>query len=192
MAMEFAPSARSFDGVVASLGFEYIPIARLEYVDQSGISQDVVDNITWEAGFYYAFPEGLRVGSVISYYAKRIARSDTRNTDLNSWAISLTGDYGYEMTESGRTLLVGGMEIGYGQMTDKNEFNHRSAGAVSIAGIGGIRHYFSKVISMEIDFRMKWQQYEFSGIPRKNYDYSGPNLRFNLACGIFASKPKGE
>lgn len=175
-------------GYSVGLGIEYNPIARLDYINESQIDLDVVDNVALEPGIYYSLSNGFRAGVIYSIYSKKVTRSDTRIADLSSWGIGLLGDYGYEMTESGMTLLVGGMEAGYGELTDKNEFSERTRGGVWIAGLGGIRHYFTQAISFEMDFRVKWLQYDFSEIPEKRYDFSGSTIRMTLSYGIYSSK----
>jgi len=171
-----------------NFGFEYNPMAKLEYLNNSRSGLDIVDNIAWEPGIFYGFADGFRVGLIFDYYAKTIDRGGTQSADLKSWGIGLVGDYAYEITESGRTSLVGGMESGYGELTDENDYSIKTEGGVWIAGIGGIRHYFNRAFFMEMDFRMKWQQYEFTGVPRKSYDYSGPTIRINLGYMILSPK----
>ena len=175
-------------GYSIGLGIEYNPIARLDYINESQIDLDVVDNVALEPGIYYSLSNGFRAGVIYSIYSKKVTRSDTRIADLSSWGIGLLGDYGYEMTESGMTLLVGGMEAGYGELTDKNEFSERTRGGVWIAGLGGIRYYFTRALSMEMDFRMKWLRYDFTEVPLKSYDFSGSTIRITLGYGIYSSK----
>lgn len=177
---------QAYDGISLELGLEYNPIARLDYGNQGLPGQDVVDNISLEPGIYASFATGLRAGVFLPYYRKTLDRSDSRTAKLSAWGIGLTGDYGLEITESGRTLLVAGIEAGYSELTDKNEFNERTRGGVWVAGLGGIRHYFNRVVSFEVDFRVKWLEYDFPQIPQKSYDYSGPTLRVSLGYGIHA------
>jgi len=184
--LSFPSFAKAFNGVSVSIGVEYDPIAKLEYVGGNQPGLDIVDNFAWESGLFYHFPAGFRAGTFFSYYVKKIARGDTRSSDLSSWGIGILGDYGLEITESGRTLLVGGMEAGFGKLTDKNEFSDRSRGAVWVAGIGGIRYFFTRAFSVEMDYRMKWLQYDFTDEPRKNYDFSGSTLRLILEYGIYS------
>ncbi|MEE9553562.1 MAG: outer membrane beta-barrel protein [candidate division Zixibacteria bacterium] len=183
-----AAEAASFNGYSISLGMEYNPIAKLDYENDSQIDLDVVDNITWEPGVYFSHPNGFRVGVIFAYYGKTIDRGDTRIAELSSWGVGVLGDYGYDMTESGKTFLVGGMEAGYGELTDKNEFAERTRGGVWIAGLGGIRYYFSRALSMEMDFRIKFLRYDFTEVPLKSYDFSGPTIRITLGYGIYSSK----
>jgi len=182
-----ASDAAGFSGISLNFGVEYDPIAKFKYVNSSLPGQDIVDNIGWEPGVFYYFPAGFRAGTFFSYYKKEIGRNDNEKSHLSSWGIGVLGDYGYEITETGRTFLVGGMEVGYGDMTDKNQYSSNSSGAFWIDGIGGIRYFFTRTLSMEFDYRMKWLQYDFTEVPRKNYDYSGSTLRISLGYGIYSS-----
>jgi len=184
--ISFPAVTEAFNGISVNIGVEYDPIAKLEYVNGNQPAQDIVDNIAWEPGLFYHFPAGFRAGTFFSYYMKKIARGDTRSSDLSSWGIGVLGDYGFELTESGRTFLVGGMEAGFGRLTDKNEFSDKTNGGVWVAGFGGIRYYFTRAFSMEMDFRMKWLQYDFTDAPKKNYDFSGSTLRLTFGYGIYS------
>ena len=183
-----AVNAAAFDGISVGLGLEYDPIAQLEYGNNSQPGLDVVDNITLEPGFFISFPTGFRVGGIFTYYGKNVDRGDTRASNLTSWGIGLLGDYGLEITESGCTFLVGGIEAGYSELTDKNEFNKRTSGGVWIAGTGGIRRLLTRVLFLEVDFRMRWLEYDFPDTPQKNYDYSGPTIRIALGYGLYSSQ----
>jgi len=163
-----------------SLGFEYNPIASMEYTNSNQLKQDVVDNLTWEPGFSYIFSNGIRAGILGGYYRKKFDRGGVGITHLKSFGAGAYGDYGYEITDSGRTLLVVGMEAGYGRLTDENDVTKRSTGGTWVAGIGGIRRFFSRQWFMEMDFRMKWLRYDFTDVPAKEYDFSGATIRINL------------
>lgn len=183
--------SQAFEGISVNLGLEYDPIAKLDYVDTNQPSIEIFDNISWEAGLFYNSRTGFRTGAFFDYYGKTVERTDTRNSKLTEWGIGMLGDYGYELTESGKTFLVGGMETGYGNLRDKNEFSSKRNGALWVAGIVGIRHYFSRSFSMEMDYRIKWLQYEFNSVPRKNYNFSGSTVRFTLGYGIYSEKSEG-
>jgi len=181
-----ALDSAAYDGISLGLGLEYNPIARLEYGNNSQPGQDVVDNITLEPGIYIGFANGLRVGGFFTRYSKSLERGDNRTSSLSAWGIGFSGDYGLEITESGKTQLAGGIEAGYSELTDKNEFNKRTRGGIWVAAIGGIRHFINRAIFLEMNFRMKWLEYDFPETPQKSYDYSGPVLRISLGYGVYA------
>lgn len=171
---------------------EYNPIAKLSYPN-SGAEYEIVDNVTWEPGIYYNFASGFRTGTFVDYYTKTFDPGGTiAKSRLSSWGIGLLGDYAYEMTVSGRTLLIGGMEIGYGEFTDDSASAKRTGGSVWIAGIGGVRFYFTPAFSMELDYRIKWHQYDLSGEPAKSYDFSGSTIRISVGYGLYSSEGKGD
>lgn len=182
----------AYSGFTAGFGIDYNPIARLDYENGGLPGIDVVDNISLEPSIFYNFHNGFRTGFYVPLYFKKIARSDTRSSDLSSWGIGFIGDYAFEITESGRLLLVTGMEAGYGELTDKNEFSRRTAGAAWIAGIGGVRNFFTRTISLELDLRVKWQQFDYPDAPEKSYDFSGTTLRIALCYGFFPGEKRGE
>ncbi len=187
------PVVRAFNGVSVGMALEYNPIAKLSYPSSWGAEYEIVDNITWEPGVYYNFSTGFRAGTFFSLYNKTFesvgAEPESR---LSSWGFGLLGDYGYEMTDSGRSLLIAGMEIGYGEFTYDNQDAKRSSGSVWVAGIGGLRYYFTPVFSIEFDYRIKWHQYDMTGTPAKSYDFSGSTLRISVGYGLYSSEGKGD
>lgn len=187
------PVVQSFSGVSAGMAMEYNPIAKLSYPGSWGAEYEIVDNITWEPGVYYNFSTGFRAGTFFSLYNKTFesvgAEPEAR---LSSWGFGLLGDYGYEMTDSGRSLLIAGMEIGYGEFTYDNQDAKRSSGSVWVAGIGGLRYYFTPVLSIELDYRIKWHQYDMTGAPAKSYDFSGSTIRMSAGYGLYSSEGKGD
>jgi hypothetical protein len=182
----------AYSGFTAGFGIDYNPVARLEYENGSLPGTDVVDNISWEPALYYSFPNGFRTGIYVPIYFKKIARSDTRSSEVSSWGIGFIGDYAFEITESGGFLLVTGMEAGYGELTDENEFSRRATGGAWIAGIGGIRNFFTPRFSLELDLRVKWHQFDFPDAPQKSYDFSGTTLRIAICYGFYSVKDRGE
>jgi hypothetical protein len=182
---------RAGEGLSVLLAMEYNPLARLSYQNGSEQEYDIVDNISWEPGIYYNFTTGFRTGAFFQYYRKN-TEAGTTEYKLSSWGIGILTDYGYEITESGRTLLVAGMETGYGEFTDRNNVTVRkqSGGALWIAGLAGMRYYFTPGLSVELDYRIKWHQYDLSGTPAKSYDFSGSTLRLSLGYRIFSTDKK--
>ena len=187
MALAGYAGARAAEGTSVVIGMEYNPLAKLSYQNGSDQEYEIVDNISWEPGVYYNFTTGFRTGAFFQYYRKNTNPTGTTELRLSSWGIGILTDYGYEMTESGRTLLVAGMEAGYGEFTDKNDFSNRTGGALWVAGLGGIRYYFTPGFCMELDYRIKWDQYDLPGTPSKSYDFSGSTLRLSLGYSIFSS-----
>jgi hypothetical protein len=181
---------RAGEGLSVLLAMEYNPLARLSYQNGSEQEYDIVDNISWEPGIYYNFTTGFRTGGFFQYYRKDINPAGTTELNLSSWGIGILTDYGYEITESGRTLLVAGMETGYGELSDKNVYSNRTGGSIWIAGLAGMRYYFTPGLSVELDYRIKWHQYDLSGTPAKSYDFSGSTLRLSLGYRIFSTDKK--
>jgi len=168
-------------------------MAKLSYPNSAGAEYEIVDNVAWEPGLYYNFATGFRTGTFFNLYNKTFDSIGTEpKSRLSSWGIGLLGDYAYEMTDSGRSFLIGGMEIGYGEFTDDNENAKRTSGSVWVAGIGGLRFYFTPSFSMEFDYRIKWHQYDLSGTPAKSYDFSGSTIRISVGYGLYSSEGKGD
>jgi hypothetical protein len=187
------PVVRAFNGVSAGMALEYNPIAKLSYPNSGDAEYEIVDNITWEPGVYYNFSTGFRAGTFFDLYKKTLDMGGTvSRSKLSSWGIGMLGDYAYEMTESGGSLLVAGMEIGYGEFKDDNEHAKRSGGSVWVAGIGGLRFYFTPSFSIELDYRIKWHQYDMTGTPAKSYDFSGSTIRISVGYGLYSSEGKGD
>lgn len=187
------PAVQSFSGVSAAMAIEYNPIAKLSYPNSGGAEYEMVDNVAWEPGVYYNFATGFRTGTFLNIYGKTYDPGGTvTKSRLSSWGIGLLGDYAHELTESGRTLLISGMEIGYGEFTDDNINSKRSSGSIWIAGIGGLRYYFTPGLSMEVDYRVKWHQYDLTGTPAKTYDFSGSTIRISVGYGFYSSEGKGD
>ena len=187
------PAIHAFNGVSAGIGMEYIPIAKLSYPNSGGAEYEIVDNVTWEPGVYYNFATGFRTGTFFSLYNKTFESVGAEpRSRLSSWGIGLLGDYAYEMTDSGRSLLIAGMEIGYGEFTYDNQNAKRTSGSVWIAGVGGVRYYFTPGLSMEFDYRIKWHQYDLTGTPAKTYDFSGSTIRISMSYGFYSPGGKGD
>lgn len=186
------PGLHAAEGASVVMAVEYSPLARLSYENGSDLEYEIVDNISWEPGVYYNFSTGFRTGAFFQYYRKKINPSGTTELRLSSWGIGILTDYGYEITESGRTLLVAGMEAGYGELTDENDFSDRTGGSLWIAGVLGLRYSFTQDLSLELDYRIKWHQYDLSGEPAKSYDYSGSALRLSVGYRIFSSDKKSQ
>ncbi len=172
---------------------EYNPIAKLSYPNSGGAEYEILDNFTWEPGIYYNFSNGFRTGTFFNIYGKTYDPGGTiTKSRLSSWGVGMLGDYAHELTESGGTFLIAGMEMGYGELKDENIHTKRSSGSVWVAGIGGMRFYFTHSFSMEIDYRIKWHQYDLPGTPAKNYDFSGSTLRISVGYGFYSSEKKGD
>jgi hypothetical protein len=187
------PVVRAFNGVSAGMAMEYNPIAKLSYPNSGDAEYEIVDNITWEPGVYYNFSTGFRAGTFFNLYNKTLDIGGTvPRSKLSSWGLGMLGDYAYELTESGETLLVAGMEIGYSEFKDDNENTRRTSGSVWVAGIGGLRFYFTPSFSIELDYRIKWHQYDMSGMPAKIYDFSGSTIRLSVGYGLYSSEGKGD
>jgi len=181
-------SSASSEKFTISGGLDYDPIAKLEYPNTYQATQEIVDNVYWEVGLFYNMPTGFRVGTIFDFYGKSFNRIYSGKTDLSSIGIGILGDFAFDITESGRTKLLGAMETGYSNLKDKNEFNSQSAGALWVAGYGGVRYFFRSRLYMEMDLRAKWQRFDFSGVPGKIYDFSGTTLRLAVGYSFFERK----
>jgi hypothetical protein len=177
--------------VVIGLGMDYTPIAKLEYVNNPDADFEIVDNIDWQARGFYGFGNGLRAGLFFDYYRKRIHPAAFTTDDLSKWGIGLLGDYGYEITESGNTQLVGGMETGYGELTDKESLASMTAGSIWVAGLAGVRFVLTYNIWLEFDYRLSWLEFELNGPIPKKYLFSGSSLRLSLEYP-FGSESDGK
>lgn len=171
-------------GIGIGLGLNYIPIARLEYKLNPDADFEIVDNVFWKPRLFYDFGNGFTTGIVTEIYSKSIKPAGSTKYDLSSWNLGAYGDYGYEITDSGHALLVGGMEIKYGQFTEKVYFGSRTAGAIGIAALAGFRYFFSEPLSMEFDYRIGWQEFDIVNRSEKKYAFSGSSIQLYLGYGF--------
>jgi opacity protein-like surface antigen len=170
-------NCRAAGGFSIGAGLIYNPTAKLEYFRNHEADYQIVDNIVWEPRLIYDFENGFRGGVRAGFYKKRIFPGGSTRSDITFWNLGFLGEYGYEITETGRTLVLGGMEIGYGNLTDKSNLNSATAGSFGVAAFGGVRHLFSRRISLQLDYRLGWLEFDLGGVPEKKYNYSGSGLR---------------
>lgn len=174
------------------LGLDYTLIGRLRYEGNPNADFDFYDNLAWQGRASYSFDNGFKSGLVFDYYAKTIRPNPSTRDDLSMWGLGVYGDYGYPITESGRTRLVGGMEIGYGELTDKSTSFSETAGSVWIAGLAGTRFMIGGKAWLELDYRLAWQEFELATTPQRRYLFSGSSLRLALEYPIFSGREKPE
>jgi hypothetical protein len=168
------------EGIRFGLGFDYVPIVKLEYSRSTDANLEIVDNIIWQGRLSYDFGNGFKTGVLFDYYPKTFHPGPFRTTDLTLWGIGLTGDYGYEMTESGHALLVGGAELGYAHLTDKSGASSGKTGSFWISGLAGLRFFVFRTLWLEGDYRLSFQELGPLSVIEKKYIFSGSSLRFMM------------
>jgi hypothetical protein len=174
-------------GVTIGLGMDYTPIARMRYVNNADLEFEIFDNVAWQGQAFYEFGNGLRVGNYFALYQKRFQPSGSSSIDLSQWSVGILGDYGYEITDSGSTRLVGGMETGYGELTDQSATVMTTAGSIWVAGIVGVRFKIAYGIFCELDYRLIWLEYDINSFNPKKYLFSGSSLRLALEYPILTN-----
>jgi hypothetical protein len=171
-------SART--GIDLGLGLDYTPIVQLSYIENPNLDYEIVDNVTWQGRAFCNFGNGFRAGGLFEIYNKSLSPGGFSVIDLSAWGVGLVGDYAYDITESGNTLLVAGMETGYGELTQKASDTKKTAGSVWIGGLGGIRFLIAFNVRCEVDYRITFLEYEIKGAVSRKYSFSGSSLRLVL------------
>ena len=181
-----ATSARA--GVTLGLGLDYTPIVKLQYVNNPDLDYELVDNIAWQGQAFYDFGNGFRAGGIFDIYKRNVHEADFRSIKLSQWGVGLVGDYGYGITETGNTLLVGGMEAGYGELSDKASSPTITAGSVWVGGLAGLRFHITYNFWCELDYRLIWLEYEINSPNPKKYLFSGSSLRLALEYPLLVNR----
>jgi hypothetical protein len=189
--LSFPAVSLAYAGVTLGLGLDYTPIAKVQYVENPDLDYELVDNIAWQGSAFYDFGNGLRAGAIFDIYKKKIRQSDYRYVNLSEWGIGAVGDYAYDITESGNTFLVAGMEGGYGELSDKSASPKISAGSIWVGGLAGIRFHITYDFWCEIDYRLIWREYELNAAAVKKYLFSGSSLRLALEYPISLGQRNG-
>jgi len=186
----FPAAGYATKGISIGLGTEYSPMSKVEFGNPVVNSYEIYDNMTIESGLYYNFSSGFRTGVIVSLFNKNI-NTDYSDSDISSWGVGVLGDYEYEITESGSTKLVFGMDTGYSRFKE-NSYTNRSDESYWAAFFGGVRYFFSSRYFFEFDYRMKWQEYDLLGVPPKTYKFSGSTLRLALGYGFLSDDDSAE
>jgi hypothetical protein len=168
------------EGVRFGVGFDYIPVIKLEYSHSTDENPEIVDNLIWQGHLSYDFGNGFKTGVLLDYFPKTFHPGPFRTTDLTLWGVGLTGDYGYEMTDSGHALLVGGTEFGYAHLSDKSGTSSGKAGSFWIAGFAGLRFLIFRTLWLEGDYCISFQEFGPLGVLEKKYIFTASSLRFML------------
>lgn len=177
-------------GISVGLGTEYVPLSSVEFGNPPVNRYEIYDNMSIESGLYYNFISGFRAGVIVSLFSKSI-NTGTSDSDISSWGVGFLGDYQYEITESGSTRLVFGMDNGYSRFKE-NSYTDRSDDSYWAALFGGVRYFFSNRYFFEFDYRMKWQEFNLEGVPAKTFNFSGSSLRLALGYGFFSDENSAE
>lgn len=177
-------------GFSIGLGTEYLPLSSVEYGNPVVNRYEIYDNMSIESGLYYNFDSGFRTGVIVSLFSKSINTGNS-DSDISSWGVGVLGDYQYEITESGNTRLVSGIDTGYSRFKEKS-FTNRSDESYWAAFFVGVRYFFSTRYFFEFDYRMKWQQFDLEGTPPKTFKFSGSSLRLALGYGFFSDDNNTE
>jgi hypothetical protein len=172
-------------GVSVGIGMEYLPSAKIQFGNPSNYEAEFYDNLSFETGVYWNFPAGFRLGPIFNYYKKTVTTNASTPSDLSAWGLGVIGDFAFEITESGGTLIVTGFKSGYGQLSDDNEILSRSAGSIWISGLGGMRFRIASNYCIEADYLLGWSQYDLTGEPEKSFKFTGSKLSISLCYNIF-------
>jgi hypothetical protein len=179
-------------GLTLGLGLDYTPIARMKYVNNSDIEFEIVDNVAWQGRLLYDFNNGLRATGIVDFYKKKIHPGAFSAIDLSQWTLGFGGDYGYEITESGATLISAGMETGYGQLTSGSNALSSTSGSMWVSGMVGVRFLVAYNFWCELDYRLVWLEYEIRDINPKKFIFSGSCLRLALDYPISGHRDEGS
>jgi hypothetical protein len=195
LALVFPALCHASRGFSIGLGTEYSPISSVEFGNPDVLRYEIYDNLSIESGLYYNYGSGFRTGAIISIFSKSVNTGNT-DSDISSWGIGVLGDYEFEITESGGTRLVFGMDTGYSKFKE-NSYTNRNDESYWAAFFGGVRYFFSTRYFFEFDYRMKWQEFDLlgipaTGIPDKTYKFSGSSLRLALGYGFFSDDNSAE
>lgn len=185
-----AQEACAARGFSIGLGTEYMPLSSVEFGNPVVNRYEIYDNMSIESGVYYNFNSGFRIGTIVSLFSKSI-NTGTSSSDISSWGVGILGDYQYEITESGSTRLVLGMDSGYSKFKESS-FTDRSDESYWASLFGGVRYFFSSRYFFEFDYRMKWQEFDLLGTPPKAFKFSGSSLRLALGYGFFSDENSTE
>ena len=172
------------------VGFDYFPVARLQYVNNRNADFDIVDNIAWQGRASYSLGNGFQGGLIFEYYGKRIHPNPSTTTELSQWNLGLVGNYGYAITETGHMLLVAGIEAGYGELTDNSNTISMISSSPWIAGLAGTRFMIASAIWFDVDYRIGIQDFNMNTQPVKKYLFTGSSLRLSLDLPIYSTERK--
>jgi len=179
--------ANALESVSLGLAVEYLPTATVEKGEFGQHEESVYDNLSIQSSIRLGLPAGFKMGPLFSYYRKTIESESASPADVSIWGVGVFADYGYEFTESGRALFVLGTETGYSQLAEDILNEKRSNGAMWIDGVGGFRYLMSPSYSLELDYLLKWSNYDIEGVPLRHYKYSGSTLRLLIEYTLFAN-----
>jgi hypothetical protein len=182
------PALFAVEGIRLGLGFDYIPISKVEYVRDPELNFQVFDNIIWQGRATYDFGNGFNAGTFFDYYSRQIHPQGYLTSNLSLWGAGFFGDYGYEMTESGHALLVTGAETGFGRLTDKAGSTKYSDGSLFIAGLVGLRFTVAPRLWLNTDYRLSFEEFGPLGPREKKYFFSGSSLRLSLEYQIYSKR----
>jgi hypothetical protein len=185
-------AAQAANGFDIGAGLLYNPTARLEYAGNPEADYEIIDNVIWVPRMLYDFGNGFRAGAHFDIYKKRIFPGGSTRSDVSFWGAGLLGEYDYAITESGRTLVVGGMETGYERLTDRSNSMSARVASIGVAAYGGVRYMFSPRFSLEMDYHFGWLEFDLNASPKRKYNYSGSGLRLSIAYQFYVQPGKTE
>jgi hypothetical protein len=174
------------EGVRVGVGFDYIPITKAKFVRNPESNYEIFDNILWRGQVSYDFGNGFMAGGFFDYYKKTIHPQSYLTTHLSLWDAGLSFIYGYELTDSGHTLLLGGAETGYARLTDKSGMVKTPAGAFTLTGLAGLRFMIAKRFWLETDYKLGLMDFGPITSREKKYLFSGSGLRLMLDYQIYS------
>ena len=159
----------------------YFPIAKLNYTHDSNTSMELVDNIFWQPEITYDLGYGFRGGAIASIYNKGFNFNSVTKMNVSILGMGATGNYGYKFTESGRTLLTLGAELGYAKLKEKAYGVSSHRGSTWVAGYVGMRYIMLRRVSFELDYRLSRLEFHIPKSTEWKYKFSGNSLKLTLA-----------
>jgi hypothetical protein len=180
--MAFALGFSNLYAAKINLGMSmiYFPTAKISYTYSSNAGYELVDNIFWQPEITYDLGYGVKVGVIASIYKKGYNYDSVTRKNVSLLEAGVTGNYGYRFTESGRTLLTLGAELGYAQLTEKAYGASGHKGSAWMAGYVGMRYIMFRSASLELDYRLSRLEFDIAKSPARKYNFSGNSLKLTL------------
>ncbi len=183
-------NCKANNGFSIDASFDYYPVAKLSYINSNIGSYEYYDNMTYGLGVNYHFASGFGIGASYDIYRKELSDYGNSHSRLSINGVTFSGDYGYEITESGNLLLMAGIEMGLDRFTDQNDVWNRSKNAFNIGGLGGLRYFIKNKVYADFDVVYRWNEYSIKSNPKMKYQYSGTVLKLSIGWLLFSRESK--
>lgn len=174
----------SSEGLSIGLGIDYTPIARIKYVDSNLPEYEVVDNVSYTGRLSCFLGNSFRYGLVIGHIGKKIHPVFSGKEKLSIWQTSISGDYSYNLFESGSSRMLFGIDIGYARLNYESGSATVSAPALTLAGLTGIKFGIAKRLWGEVDYRFGYQKFDIDERPHREITFSNSSLRLGVEYKI--------